>query len=252
MRITSISCAVVILTLAGWAQTATAPAGDICRIYFVKPKPGMDQQLEAGRKKHMQFHKSHNDTWTWNTYQVETGMNTGMYVTSTCGHQWADFDDWEKRLGKGDTTDANANMGPYQGEASNSFYRYRADLSIGSPGPPLPLAAVYIFKLRYGKADDFVGAVSKINDALKKANWPFKGGWLQLVNGGEGPMFVLVSDRKGWAEFAPPTPTLTQVVEQAYGKDQADSIWKTLDACVAQSLTEAASYRPDLSYLGGK
>ena len=26
---------------------------NVCRIYFSKPKPSMDQQYEAGRKKHM-------------------------------------------------------------------------------------------------------------------------------------------------------------------------------------------------------
>jgi hypothetical protein len=59
----------------------------------------MDQQLEAGRKKHNQFHKSHNDAWAWSTLLIETGMNTGTYVTSTCGHEWKDFDDWEEKLG---------------------------------------------------------------------------------------------------------------------------------------------------------
>jgi hypothetical protein len=252
MRITATLGAVVLFAAAGWAQNAAAPAGDICRIYFVKPKPGMDQQLEAGRKKHMQFHKSRNDSWTWSTYLVETGMNTGTYVTSTCGHQWADFDDWEKRLGQADTADANANMGPHQGEAWNSFYRYRADLSLGSPGQPLPLSAVYIYKLKFGKSDDFAAAVKKINDALQKANWPYKGAWLQLVNGGEAPMFVLVSERKGWADFAMPPKSLQQIVEEAYGKDQADALWKSVDACVAQAFSEAASYRPDLSYVPGK
>ena len=252
MQITGRLCAVVLFAAAAWAQNPAAPAGDICRIYFVKPKSGMDQQLEAGRKKHMQFHKAHNDTWAWNTFLIETGRNTGTYVTSTCEHQWADFDDWEKRLGKADTADAIANMGPYEQQATSSFYRYRADLSIGTPGPPLPLSAVYVYKLRFGKTDDFVEAAKKIGEALRKANWPFSGAWLQLVNGGEGPMFVLVSGRKGWAEFAPPAKTIQQIVEGAYGKDPADAIWKTLDACVAQSFSEAAAYRPDLSYVPAK
>ena len=252
MRVTATFSAVVMLALAAWAQNAAAPAGDICRIYFVKPKPGMDQQLEAGRKKHMQFHKSHKDAWTWSTYLIETGMNTGTYVTSTCGHQWADFDDWEKKLGEADTADANTNMGPSQGSAWNGFYRYRADISTNTPGPPLPLSAVTIYKLHVGKSDDFVGAVRKITDALQKANWPYKGAWLQLVNGGEAPTFVLVSERKGWAEFALPSKTVQQAVEEAFGKDQADAIWKTVDASIAQVFTEAASYRPDLSYIPGK
>ena len=32
-------------------------ANNVCRVYFSIPKPGMDQQYEAGRKKHMQFHR---------------------------------------------------------------------------------------------------------------------------------------------------------------------------------------------------
>ncbi len=252
MRTTASMCALLLFAAAAWAQNPAAPAGDVCRIFLVKPKPGMDQQLEAGRKKHMQFHKAHNDAWAWHTYLIETGMNTGTYVTSTCGHQWADFDDWEKKLGKADTADATANMGPYEQQATSSFYRYRPDLSIGTPGPPLPLSAVYIFKLHFGKTEDFLGAAQKVVEALRKANWPLNGAWLQLMNGGEGPMFVLVSERKGWADFAPPSKGVAQIVEEAYGKDQADAIWKTFDSCVAQSFSEAASYRPDLSYIPAK
>ena len=65
-------------------------ANNVCRIYFSMPKPGMSQQYEAGRKKHMQFHRAQKDTWTWSTFAVETGDNAGMYVTSSCGHGWKD------------------------------------------------------------------------------------------------------------------------------------------------------------------
>jgi hypothetical protein len=250
MRMTARLCAVVLVAAAAWAQNP--PAGDICRIFFVKPKPGMDQHLEAGRKKHVQFHKSHNDTWAWNTFQIETGMNTGTYVTSTCGHEWKDFDDWEKSLGKADAADATANMGAYEQQAWSSFYRFRADLSLGSGEGPAALSAVYVYRLHRGKVDDFVAATKKIADALRAAKWPQSSGWLELVNGGEGPAFVLVLGRKGWADFAPGAKTVFQVVEEAYGKEQADAIWKGRDATVAQSFTEAATYRPDLSYVPGK
>ena len=32
-------------------------ANNVCRVYFSMPKPGMGLQYEAGRKKHMQFHR---------------------------------------------------------------------------------------------------------------------------------------------------------------------------------------------------
>jgi hypothetical protein len=37
-------------------------ANNVCRVYFSTPKPGMGQQYEAGRKKHMQFHREQKDS----------------------------------------------------------------------------------------------------------------------------------------------------------------------------------------------
>ena len=41
----------------------------------------------------MQFHRDQKDTWTWNTFGIETGYNAGVYVTSTYRHAWKDFDE---------------------------------------------------------------------------------------------------------------------------------------------------------------
>ena len=87
-------------------------ANNVCRIFFQTPKPGMDSQFEAARKKHNAFHGSQKDTWTWNTFAVQTGDNTGTFVTTTCGHSWKDFDDWEAKMGKADAADAGASIGP--------------------------------------------------------------------------------------------------------------------------------------------
>ena len=108
-----VSCLYVASTVAQTGSTAGSStqqinaqnANNVCRVYFSTPKPGMGQQYEFGRKKHMQFHRDQKDTWTWNTFAVETGDNAGMYVTSSCGHAWKDFDEWEARMGKADTAD---------------------------------------------------------------------------------------------------------------------------------------------------
>jgi hypothetical protein len=188
-------------------------ANNVCRIFFVKPKPGSALQLEQARQKHMQFHKRSNDTWTWNTWAIETGKNTGNYVTSTCGHAWKDFDDWDKRLGKADAADANVSMGPFQESSTNGFYLYRADLSLASPpNPPAPMTAVTVFVLHPGTQNAFEEAITKINAALnKQPNWPKTSGWLQLANGGEGPTYVLLSSRQGGADYAPLAKTLLDV-----------------------------------------
>jgi len=250
----------------GWAQSS--PSGgaastqamnaqnenNLCRIYFTKAKPGQEQQLEAGRKKHMQFHRAQKDTWTWNTWTVETGDNTGLYVTSTCGHAWKDFDEWDARMGKADTTDAAANMGPYIQQATNGFYLYRADMSLAPPNqPPAPMTAVTIYNLHPGAAPDFIAAVKKINDALaKQADWPKTSGWLQLVNGGESPNFVLLNARQNWAGFEPLPKSVADVLTEVYGQAEGDQILKTIRDSTARLWTETAAYHSDLSYVPAK
>ena len=229
-------------------------ANNVCRIFFQKPKPGMDAQFEAARKKHNAFHGAQKDTWTWNTFAVQTGDNTGTFVTTTCGHSWKDFDDWEAKMGKVDAADAGASIGPTVQGGRNGFYVYRADMSLAPAGRPVaPIAAVTIYNLHPGAAPDFIAAVKKINDALSKLpDWPKTSGWLQLINGGEAPTFVLVQDRKNWADFAPLPKSVIDVTTEAYGKDAADQIQKTIRDATASLYTEAATYRQDLSYVPAK
>jgi hypothetical protein len=229
-------------------------ANNVCRVYFSMPKPGMSQQYEAGRKKHMQFHRAQKDTWTWNTFAVETGDNAGMYVTSSCGHGWKDFDEWEARMGKADTADGATNLSPYVQSGRNGFYVYRSDMSLAPANQAAaPITAVTVFVLHPAAGPDFIAAIKKVNDALgKQADWPKTSGWLQLVNGGEGPTFVLLNSRKNWADFAPLPKTLADVLNDSYEKEVADQIQKTIRDCTAHQYTEAAAYRADLSYMPGK
>jgi hypothetical protein len=229
-------------------------ANNVCRIFFSMPKSGETMQYEAGRKKHMQFHRAQKDTWTWNTFAVETGDNAGMYVTSSCGHAWKDLDEWEGRMGKADIADGEANMTPHVKSGHNSVYVYRSDMSLAPASQtPAPLTAVTVYLLHPGMVNDFVAAIRKVNEALaKQADWPKTSGWLQMVNGGQGPEFVLLSSKKNWADMAPLPKTVAEALNEAYGKETSDQIQKTVRDCTASLYTEAATYRADLSYMPGK
>jgi hypothetical protein len=232
------------------AQINQLNANNVCRIYFTAPKPGMASQYETGRKKHNAFHAAQKDTWTWNTWLIDTGDNAGNYVTTSCGHSWKDFDDWEAKMGKADTADGAVNMAPSSGGGRNGFYVYRADMSLAPANRPVaPMAQVTVYMLHPGMAPDFAAAIRKVNEALSKADWPKVSGWLQLVNGGNAPTFVLIVDRKNWSEFAPPNKSVADVLNATYGKEQADAIQKSIRDCTAHLYTEAAAYRPDLSYM---
>ena len=254
-----------LFTTVCWAQTGPATgastaainaqnANNVCRVYFSTPKPGADLQYEAGRKKHMQFHRTQKDTWTWNTFHIETGDNAGTYVTSSCGHAWKDFDEWENRMGKADTADGAVNLTPYVQGGRNGFYVYRADMSLAPPNqPPAPMTSVTVYVLKPGMAPDFVEAIKKITDVLsKQPDWPKTSGWLQLVNGGETPTFVLLGQRQNWAEFAPLPKTPADLLNETLGKEQSDALQKTVRDCTAHLFTEAATYRADLGYAPGK
>lgn len=229
-------------------------ANNVCRVFFQTPKPGMTQAFETARKKHNQFHASQKDTWTWGTYEIQTGNNAGTYVTSTCGHSWKDFDDWDKKMGKADAADAAASIGPTVQGGRNGFYIYRADMSLAPPNqPPAPITAVTVYSLRPGTASDFIEAIKKVNEALnKQPDWPKTAGWLQLANGGDVPTFVLLNSRQSWAEFAPRDKSPQDVLTEAVGKEAADAVYKTIRESTEHLYTEAATYRSDLSYTPAK
>lgn len=233
------------------AQLNAQNANNVCRVFFTTPKPGMVAQFEQARLKHMQFHKQQNDTWTWYTWQIATGESTGSYVTSSCGHAWKDFDEWDKKMGKADAADALAGMGPFEQSTSNSFFIYRADMSLGAANrPPTAMDAVTIYSLHPGAAPDFTVALTKIKAALEKQpNWPKTSGWLQLANGGDAPTYVLLNARQNWSEFAPLDKSVQEVITETNGKEDADAIYKTIRDSAVRVTTETAVYRPDLSYL---
>jgi hypothetical protein len=65
-------------------------------------------------------------------------------------------------------------------------------------------------------------------------------------------VFVLLSERKSFADFAPLPKSVVDIVTETYGKEEGASIMKTMRDSTARLLTEAATYRADLSYVPKK
>ena len=81
---------------------------------------------------------------------------------------------------------------------------------------------------------------------------PKTSGWLQLANGGGVPTFVLLNQRKNWADFEPLPKTVQDVLTETYGKDAADQLLKTIRDSTEHLYTEIGQYRADLSYIPAK
>ncbi len=255
MRARSVAFA-VIFALAAVLPVMAQEVGHVAEIHINRVKPGMTQQYEAGRKKHMGWHKSQNDAWSWYTWQVLSGEGTGSYLVGTFQHHWKHFDGRDK-FNEADGADAQASMGASLAGTQTSYYLHRADLS-GGPElfpPQTKMIAVTHFMLKPDGINDFVEGVKKVGEGIKKTNFPLSGTnhWYQLLNGGDGPHFVLVGERASWASFQPPTDkSLDAMMEEAYGKDQGAAILASLRKAIRSLYTEALQYRPDLSYVAGK
>ncbi len=255
MRARSVAVA-VLFAVAAVLPVMAQDVGHVAEIHTNRVKPGMTQQYEAGRKKHMGWHKSQKDAWSWYVWEVVTGESTGSYVVGTFQHQWKDFDGRDK-FNEADTADAQASMGASLASSPTSYYLHRADLS-GGPEvfpPATKMISVVHFMVKPEGINDFIDGVKKVGEAFKKTNTQMSGTnhWYQLLNGGEGPHFVLVGERASWASFQPPTDkTLDAIMEEAYGKEQGAAILAALRRAYRSAYSETLQYRPDLSYVAGK
>jgi hypothetical protein len=230
------------------ASVNASPDDPVTEAVFQSPKPGSQEQYEAGRKKHMAWHGSQGDKWAWHTWEVLTGPGTGNYNTFTSGHNWTDFQGREK-FEDADNADAGANIGPHAQSTVVAYYALRRDLSLNPDESASPYLQVQIFVLKPEAARDFVEAVKRVGEGVRKSMPGVNSRWYQLVNGGESPQFVLVTPRKSIAELRP--FDVDAAVAKAYGAAQGARLMRTLRNSVQKLETELLRYRADLSYVPG-
>ena len=127
MRRPLLSLAVLCCFAASVAAQAAAPE-KLCEVHVNKVKPGMTAQYEQGRARHMAWHKSQNDSWSWATWEITTGKDTGSYLISSCGHTWKDFEGREQ-FNATDAKNANATMGAAMAGETMTYYALRPELS---------------------------------------------------------------------------------------------------------------------------
>jgi hypothetical protein len=225
--------------------------GTVAETILTHVKPGMTKAYEEGRKRHSAWHKAQADKWGWLTWEVASGDDLGAYVTGSFGHHWKDFDDWEARLGKGDTADVELNLNPSTASARLSYYQMLADISRPGPNPEKPAKMVELvhFLLKPSKDAAFREAIGRITEAVEKTKWPAVYSWYALLNGGEGPHYVLAIPHETWASMEELDPPFPAMMAKAFGSFEAARLMSAVDDSVKTQTTEILVYRPDLSYV---
>lgn len=243
--IASLTVALVALTAAP-AFAQAPPPDSVTEVFRQKVAPGMVDKYEAGRKKHMAWHKAQSDPWTWNVYEVTTGPDTGSYIIASPNHQWADFDTWNAKFGDADTADARAAMA---GTQAGSQVAYWTQLNSVSRLPPAseiaPLLTLTTFSAKLGTDAAMTAAIGKINAALGAAKFPLYGIWYRLTNGGSVPSYAVVTPRANMASLG---VSVLEALEKQLGKAASDALLKSFYDNVTGATTELLQRRADLSY----
>jgi len=228
--------------------------GTIAALEFQKPKNGMVPQYEAGRKQKAAWHKQQNDPLPLFVWETLTGENTGTYTVGRLGQRWADLDK-PAVSDEADLAEFQKVVGGAVESVVTRYYEHMSKVSNPSDSKELPkFAEIITFYVRYGKGSDFRSAVARVTEGGAKTKWPPKYDWYELAYGGTTNTFVLVLPHDSWADFEdkPDVKPFRDMVKEAFGQAEADSIIDRIDASVQKETSEIVKFRPDLSYLPGK
>lgn len=239
---------VLLGTSLGWAQTGP---DSVCEINVSVPKSEDARLFEEARKKHNEFHKAEKDKNSIVVWSILTGPWSGDYLTSVCGMTWKEMsghDAFDSR----DKADIEKTLAPTIASNQQSYYVLRADLSLtADPGTPSKMLTVVHYFVKPGGITQFTDSIKRINAAIVKANYPTKPSrWYMLANGGEGPHYVLVTNRNSWADMQGPDQQMVEMLKQVYGND--DKTMQILRDAVDHTMSEMLEFRPDLSYMPAK
>lgn len=249
-----LSVTLAVAFVAAFSTSAQTNPGNIAAIETQTPKPGMTQQYEQGRKQKADWHKQQKDSAALLVFEIISGEGTGKYLVGRGGLHWADMDHPSVPQAA-DDEEYNKVIGPYVASVTRSYFEFLPKLSNpdNSPLPP-KYSQIIAIRAKVGRSGDLRAAIAKISDAERKANPSSHVGVYELANGGYAGTFVISFPRPNWAAFEenPNTKPMTQVLTEAYGADEMNSIFATLDNSIESEYSEILRFREDLSYIPAK
>jgi len=250
MRMIRWMCTCAVLLLACLAYGQNTP-DQVCEVNVTTPKPGGAKMFEDARKAHNKFHVAEKDKTAINVWSLTTGPATGSYLTTECGLTWKGLDG-QDAFDQRDEADRQKTLATAMATNQASYYVYRTDGCLPGNAPmakaPKMITIVHYY-VKPASVVQFQDAIKRINAAIKKTSYPVKSSrWYQLVSGGDGPHYVLVTDRNSWADMEGPQTSMADMLKQA-GDEKA---LQDLRDAFHHTVSEMAEYRADLSYMPAK
>jgi hypothetical protein len=232
------------------ATTSLRNTGDAAHLFGYTPKAGMEAQFDAGYRKHLDWHKAHEDPLVWYGWYVTHGPRMGMFIDGSFGAPFSEFD--QRVALADDVKDADRNVAPYADAAFRSVWRVRRDLSTGTPleeWKPSAMVQVHTYKVRLGKAKQFEQIVKRMRTVAEANGAGAKGTftWYEGI-GGVDNEFILMLARDGWGAFDSPGD-LEGILSTIEDPTTRRELLSGYAAFVEDVSSEVWRYRSDLSLI---
>lgn len=238
----------LLVAISAFAQE-TPGTGNVGRMYFSKPMPGHLSEYIEGSKKHNEYHASKGDPWTWYTWEIVSGSESGQYLIGTFWHAWSDFDNPPVPTAE-DNADYMETIVPHEAGWRGEHVVYMPDHSYPPDDMGIrPLYVLYRIKIKPGMAEAYLNAVKKFPEAARKAEVSWRYTFWRIADGGAVPSFYVSLPFSSWAERGEQGSPFEEILTKAYGRGEAHAILHTFDKAIAYESSMVIEYRPDLSYV---
>jgi len=205
------------------AQTGPGP---FARIVLLRAREGMSAQFEAGYRRHLEWHRSNRDPWSWYGWSVVFGERVDWFMDGTFGHSAGSLDSAVAPAADG--RDADTNVASYADFMSNGIYEFLPDVSNGSPEPPpSPLLELATYDLEPGAGPAFEQRLRTRKGDGSESHW------FRLVAGGSIPRYLCLRPRQNLAVVA--------------SRVSLEALPPAGVAGVVRVTVEVLRFRPDLS-----
>jgi hypothetical protein len=200
-------------------------------------------------KKQVDWYRRNDESWAWHVWQWETGDDLNTYVFRSPGHTLKDLDDRSERTARA-RSHFNEAVLPHLASISASIAAILMDVSHWPEDyGEVPMVTVYDYKVRYGMAAEFEDVIKRIHKAIQESGWPIAYAWSRTVSGGEVPAYALIIPHKSFADMKGPEQPFWDMMHEALGHREAESVRTSLNACVKEMHSRLSRFRPDLSYM---
>lgn len=235
------------LLVAPSGRAADATEGEAAFLFAYEPKPGQQEQFDAGYRRHLEWHREHHDPLPWYGWYVATGEHTGMFVDGTFGIKFAAFDD--RIEPEQDAANFAETTAPHGDTAYRKILRLMPRLSTATrledrePASAIEVATYFVSP---GRTAAFESALGKLAAAVadSRAFTVYR-----QLSGGIQPAYLIMFPREGFEYLDENGASLDTLIRTGLDAEAEGELLDVLSRSVRHARTETWRYREDLSYL---